>query len=735
MIRLGGYRGTDLSADGYVISLRHNLREYLRRSPSERAQRRAPVDEEFYFSQSITQAVSNRCHFKCVFCERNDHLVRTEVGTYRPLRNATGLDGSELPDHYLWLAYEPENLILICIECSGRKGAAFPMLGAPAPYLAPIDEVRRRETPLLVDPYRSRPDRHFLFLADGRCHGLTPEGRVTASLLGLNNDTLVEQRRDDLAKMVADMHEIARGDETRASGLLNRTRQFAGARLVLTRRLLEGFELVGNTRARTAARLETTLGELHGSARERFFARLDQLVSEDHERSLSHQPYPPGDLIGRAARTTYAPEPRPNGGIAAIEFTRFKGLTALNLRLPKGRAKSSGAPCLMLLGENAVGKSSVLQGIALALIGEREVRRLGVTPSDLLQAQLGPRFDQLSPDPATVSLQFRLSGISAKLVVDPQRGALSGTGFPALVLGYGPHRYFDPRKSERRDADYARVQTLFSPTAALPFPSTWLSSLRSQEFNEVTQMLRMVLSLNDSDELVQDADGHMCVVIAGDLIPVERMSEGYRSIFAMVVDIARELMPRYRHLAQAEAIVLIDEIETHLHPRWKMRVMSALRRALPRVQFIVTTHDPLCLRGMDDGEVVVLQRDQLGRIVSLEQLPSSKGMRADQLLTSDYFGLSSTIDPEAELDLARYVAAVRDGEPDHVAKARHAMKQLILGDEAAEQVVQEALVRFLRERERPRGQLRTDVRQEAVNAVLEVLRGHRNSSPGEANGR
>src|SRR3546814_20575292 len=63
-------------------------------------------------------------------------------------------------------------------------------------------------------------------------------------------------------------------------------------------------------------------------------------------------------------------------------------------------------------------------------------------------------------------------------------------------------------------------------------------------------------------------------------------------------------------LANARALVLVDEIEAHLHPRWKLRIMKGLREALPNVTFIVTTHDPLCLRGLGANEVMVLRRIQ-----------------------------------------------------------------------------------------------------------------------------
>ncbi|MCF3643399.1 ATP-binding protein, partial [Rhizobium sp. TRM95111] len=150
-------------------------------------------------------------------------------------------------------------------------------------------------------------------------------------------------------------------------------------------------------------------------------------------------------------------------------------------------------PCLMLLGENAVGKSSILQGIALALIGPSEAKRLKIEPTELLSAENGPRFDQLSPEDAVVRIDFRLSGRSTIFTFDAALRKIQGASGPAgLVLGYGPHRYFGPRRSDRPDTAHARVRSLFSPTAALPFPTTWLNSLDPSSFNEVAKLLRIV---------------------------------------------------------------------------------------------------------------------------------------------------------------------------------------------------------------------------------------------------
>ena len=100
--------------------------------------------------------------------------------------------------------------------------------------------------------------------------------------------------------------------------------------------------------------------------------------------------------------------------------------------------------------------------------------------------------------------------------------------------------------------------------------------------------------------------------------------------------------------------MLIDELGAHLHPRWRMRIVPSLRQVFPRVQFLTSTHDPLCLRGLGDGEVVVVKRDPDGEVVAVTDLPSVAGLRVDQLLTSEHFGLNSTIDPELDSLFAEY---------------------------------------------------------------------------------
>ena len=179
---------------------------------------------------------------------------------------------------------------------------------------------------------------------------------------------------------------------------------------------------------------------------------------------------------------------------------------------------------------------------------------------------------------------------------------------------------------------------------------------------------------------------------------MQDLSVGFKSGIGMVCDIIRELLYHFDNLEFASAVVFIDEIETHLHPRWKMQIMTLLRRAFPKVQFIVTTHDPLCLRGMYDGEVFVLQRSgETDRVERVKDLPSIRGMRAEQILTSEFFGLGST-DPETDARLLRYnrlASRIEDLSPEEQAEMERLRKHLdegmVIGTTLREQAYAEAL--------------------------------------------
>lgn len=98
------------------------------------------------------------------------------------------------------------------------------------------------------------------------------------------------------------------------------------------------------------------------------------------------------------------------------------------------------------------------------------------------------------------------------------------------------------------------------------------------------------------------------------LMPFNELSDGYRNMVGMVADIAhRAARLNPHHGAEAATkttgIVLIDEIDLHLHPKWQRRVVQDLKKAFPKLQFIASTHSPFIIQSLEAGEVIDLDQN------------------------------------------------------------------------------------------------------------------------------
>ena len=90
-------------------------------------------------------------------------------------------------------------------------------------------------------------------------------------------------------------------------------------------------------------------------------------------------------------------------------------------------------------------------------------------------------------------------------------------------------------------------------------------------------------------------------------LELDQLSGGQRAILALAADLAWRMAQGNPHLEDplaSEAIVLIDEVELHLHPSWQQRILNDLRRTFPNAQFIVSTHSPQVLTTVEPKNIV-----------------------------------------------------------------------------------------------------------------------------------
>jgi AAA domain len=144
-------------------------------------------------------------------------------------------------------------------------------------------------------------------------------------------------------------------------------------------------------------------------------------------------------------------------------------------------------------------------------------------------------------------------------------------------------------------------------------------------------------------------------------VPLSKLSLGYQTVTAWTVDIAWRLFEKYPDSSDPlgePAIVLVDEIDLHLHPRWQRQIRRDLTAYFPNVQFISTAHSPLMAQTYLDANIAVVRRDG-DHAVILNDPVVIRDWRLDQVITSELFGLESARPPEVEEKLRRRLTLLR----------------------------------------------------------------------------
>jgi uncharacterized protein (TIGR02646 family) len=701
---------------------------------------------------SARPALTGLFNGKCAYCETGSSAGVLDIEHFRPKQGALDLDGRKIDHlHYAWLAYDWDNLHLACAACNrmrrtkdgiSGKGSRFPVDGSRAGLLADVGDCRRLEQGTMLDPCFDNPAEHLVFEKSGQCKALTPRGALTIGLANLNRRELVAARKAAMAAVSRsfDPFRYLGGRESQPlsafastiAELVDNRAPYAGAaRGCFERECRDaGAEPPPSDAYRSKPAVQVVLAALQTLP-------PFEMASAKRTRSYKVATYLPEDVPD----VVFAPsqygtrQALPVHGqrwLSRIEIKNFKALEHIVIEIPDTPSEAAErAPCLMLLGENASGKSSILEAVSLALLGQREIRRLRIKGQDYLRRD---HAWKLVGKPAEIRLTLAGDKDPAITLTISTKGAIKAPTAPqTVVLGYGPRRFFSNTKGLRRkEGTAARLETLFDPTAIITNPSSWLMNSNESDYSAAVRALRQVLLLDEKSFVArpprgQRAGKELMFELQGAAIPLKRLSEGYRTIVATAVDIMREMLVYWPNLELARGVVLIDELDTHLHPRWKMRILQRLREALPGVQFIATTHDPLCLRGLYDGEVQVLRRIEGSHVEQVVDLPNVQGLTVEQLLTSDFFGLLTTEDPSVEADLKRYVALATKDErtPDEEEELKQhrdkTQRRLRLGRTPQEQLVLEAASAFVvGQRQATDGAARAAMKEETAQRMLGI---------------
>jgi len=390
-----------------------------------------------------------------------------------------------------------------------------------------------------------------------------------------------------------------------------------------------------------------------------------------------------------------------------FRISDIKNFESVKLEFPHQGDDYSG--WIVLLGGNGMGKSTLLQAIAIALVGPLAGQRLlnpdgwvrqGMDHGCIYGEIVKGEGDVASGQPRRkpYSTTFVVTGreeVPVENVVydQPQlvhvvdektRKSLMSGPYAAkrpgwFSCGYGPFRRLLGGASEESRLMFStgresRFVTLFREAAALTQCTEWLPNLYSRSIDPhhperdradralaaarsiIDRLLpgQLRISKIDSERVYFRGVGEAEVAVLD-------LSDGYRSFLALVIDVLRHLEAGTDDLSKlieyeddeprvvAQGIILIDEVDAHLHPFWQREIGFRLRRVFPRIQFIITSHSPFVAQAAtDDGLIVMRPTGEGGAVEADRPEVSVKGWRVDQILTSPLFGLDATRDEETE---------------------------------------------------------------------------------------
>jgi hypothetical protein len=398
-----------------------------------------------------------------------------------------------------------------------------------------------------------------------------------------------------------------------------------------------------------------------------------------------------------------APESLPIMHLLSISMQNIRSIRQLDWAVPAGQ-ESRGWH--VIIGDNGAGKSAFLRAVALTLAGRENAEALRQDWNLWLrheQREGGVRlecdFDEddrwagkgkpLKNYLARVDLKFRRTGPKVELIYpkvspSPERHVWSGKrGW--FSASFGPFRRFSGGDKDAEKLFYshpllARHLSVFGENVALSECVEWLQKLRFKQLErqpegdllaQLPQFVNQPGFLPDGVRLDEvSSEGVRFVDANGVPLAVTTLSDGFRSVLSFTFELLRQLALTYgsdglfsqdgnQSVVNRSGVVLVDEIDAHLHPTWQRRIGFWLTEHFPKLQFIVTSHSPLVCQAAEHGSIF-----RLASPGTEEESAMATGIERERLIFgsvveaygTDYFGKNISRSRSSKLKQERLAA-------------------------------------------------------------------------------
>jgi predicted ATP-binding protein involved in virulence len=376
----------------------------------------------------------------------------------------------------------------------------------------------------------------------------------------------------------------------------------------------------------------------------------------------------------------------------------------------------------LLLGNNGLGKTTLLKAIALSALGPA-VSSSGIYANRLVRREPVPANSAKS---ASKKATAERAVLEAEFTTHPQDRAIGFRHLQSRVevlrrgdleelkwargddekwhpifmsssdafffVGYGATRRVEKRErvdmGSRKSNSFERaqrVQSLFEEAYSLLPLANWLPAMRKSNPGRHKQVCTLINKLMGKGHYTftgEMEDGEYLFERGGLHVPFPALSDGYRAFLGWVGDLLYHICmtaPSGKRLDENCGMVMVDEIDLHLHPKWQMTVLNTLATELPKIQFIATSHSPLLVGSLEWMNIIVMESGPKQSSVAKRIDMPVHGLDADQVLLTDFFGMETTRAPSRTKELNTLSRRAAEGDEE---SAKELIKQMTRGKEA-----------------------------------------------------
>ncbi len=319
----------------------------------------------------------------------------------------------------------------------------------------------------------------------------------------------------------------------------------------------------------------------------------------------------------------------------------------------------------LILGNNGTGKTTVLQIIYLGfLFGQKKEFANPLKDAKTIRKykEYGGRV-----------IYERGSNWKSRVVINPQNPhwRWANRGFWGIavhsekfidseipMIAYGASRKIDTKGLTKETSDISKFgETLFNENATLINAEEWLiqsdyvDKLRESNGNgkasnnkeKVIRILKTLMQDSISDIKIELVDNVPKVLFKSHYgwVGLHQLSLGYKTLIGWMVDFASKLMafyPESDNPLEERAILLIDEIDLHLHVSFQRKLVKFLTNTFKNTQFIVTAHSPLVVQAAEDADANIILLERKGdTVIARQNIRDVKNWRIDQIYASELF--------------------------------------------------------------------------------------------------